>query len=127
MSREIPKDWKTFSEQYDRAYLVATGRVSSADARAMFNVELSGEYISAGYQATSNPNGRPHAYADGVHPFKEGMPHGPQNQGFKDVLGIHPLNNGHNNYVDEPHPELEQRDDLRARKSNKPRLTPYNS
>ncbi|MCS5708932.1 hypothetical protein CC99x_008465 [Candidatus Berkiella cookevillensis] len=125
MAANIPKDWKTFSKQYDRAYAVVTRRVPSADVRQMFTVELTGEYISAGYQATSNPNGRPHAYADGVHPFKEGMPHGPQNQGFKDVLGMHPLNNGRNNYVDEPYPDLEERDDLRARRSNKPKLTPY--
>lgn len=118
-----PQTWQEHSDRYDLAYLVATGRITPEQARKMFPVTLVGEHIpAAGYEATQSPNGRPHAYADGTDPYKNGYAHGMPNNGYTNTKGRHPFDPSYG--PDVPRPENKLRDDLQAEYAHKRRMRP---
>lgn len=114
--------WAEFSRQYDRVNSVATGRITSEQAKQMFNITLVGELIpnDDGYQASQHAHGRRHAYT--TDPYKDGYTQGKPNQGFEHTNGRHPFAS----VPDMPYPKSELRDDLKANEAhrNRPRYRP---
>lgn len=104
-----------FSEEYDIAYRVATGRgLPSEKIKILYPKTHEGEVLFAnespldGYQKMANPNGNVHGFSDGVDPHRHGRSNGPMNQGQGINIGRNPFTM----QPDIPVQSSKQRDDI---------------
>lgn len=102
-----------FSEEYDIAYDVATGRgLPPEKIKTLYPKTHEGEILFANeldaYEKMANPNGNVHGFSDGVDPYRHGRPNGPMNQGRGTDIGRNPFTM----QPDIPVQSSKQRDDI---------------
>jgi len=113
MANQPCATFQQFSEEYDIAFSVISGRgLPKQKIKTLYSKLHEGEILFAdeldAYKKTANQNGNIHGFSDGIDPYRHGRPNGAMNQGRGADIGRNPFSM----QPDIPVPSSKERDDI---------------